>query len=107
MIRVEEQGVSRVAFLWNPNNLSHAAYVEEWRAVAPKLGVEPLFVEMVRSDQLEPALVTMMEKRPDALTVTADPLHLVQVGGIIDIVAKNRLPTIYVLKENVTGCPSS
>jgi ABC-type uncharacterized transport system substrate-binding protein len=38
-------GVSRVAFLWNPNNPSHLAYLEEWQAVAPKLGVEPLLVD--------------------------------------------------------------
>jgi putative ABC transport system substrate-binding protein len=37
-------GVSRVAFLWNPNNASHLAYLEEWRAVAPVLGVKLLFV---------------------------------------------------------------
>src|SRR5262249_57798727 len=53
-------GASRVAFLWNPNNNSHLAYLDEWRAVARKLGVEPLFVEVGRSDQFESAFATMM-----------------------------------------------
>jgi putative ABC transport system substrate-binding protein len=96
-------GVSRVAFLWNPNNGSHLAYLEEWRNAAPILGIEALFVEVGRPDQLEPAFVTMMQKRPDALSVTADPFHMAQVGWIIDFVAKNRLPTIYVVKENVVA----
>src|SRR5262245_65338472 len=43
----------------------------------------------------------MMGRRPHALSVTADPFHVAQVGWIIDFVAKNRLPTIYVVKENV------
>jgi len=29
--------ISRMAFLWNPNNASHAAYIEEWKAVVPAL----------------------------------------------------------------------
>jgi putative ABC transport system substrate-binding protein len=96
-------GVSRVAFLWNPNNASHLAYLEEWRSVAPKLGVEPLLVELSRSDQLETAFAVMMRERPDALSVTADPFHLSQIGWIVDFVAQNRLPAIYVVKENVAA----
>jgi putative tryptophan/tyrosine transport system substrate-binding protein len=96
-------GVSRVAFLWNPNNGSHLAYLEEWRAAAPKLSVEPLLVELSRSDQLETAFATMMRERPDALSVTADPFHLSQIGWIVAFVAKNRLPAIYVVKENVVA----
>jgi putative ABC transport system substrate-binding protein len=94
-------GVSRVAFLWNPNNASHLAYLDEWRDVAPKLGVEPLFVELRSSDQLETVFANMMLERPDAMTITADPFHLSHIGWIIDFVAKNRLPTMYVVKENV------
>jgi putative tryptophan/tyrosine transport system substrate-binding protein len=96
-------GVSRVAFLWNPNNPSHLAYLEEWRAVAPKLGVEPLLVELGRSDQLETAFAAMMRGRPDAFSVTADPFHLSQIGWIVEFMAKNRLPAIYVVKENVVA----
>jgi putative ABC transport system substrate-binding protein len=96
-------GVLRVAFLWNPNNASHLAYLEEWRAVAPKLGIEPLFVEVGRSDQLESAFAAMMRKLPDALSVTADPFHLSHIGWVIDFVAKNRLPAMYVVKDNVVA----
>ena len=95
--------VSRVAFLWNPNNPSHLAYLDEWRAVAPTMGVEPLFVELARPDQLEPAFADMMRKRPDALSMTADPFHLSHVGWIIDFVATNQLPTMYVSKDNAVA----
>jgi putative ABC transport system substrate-binding protein len=96
-------GLLRVALLWNPNNLSHLAYLEEWRLVAPKLGVEPLFVEVGRSDQFESAFAKMMQERPDAMSVTADPFHLLHPEWIIDFVVKNRLPTMYIVRENVAA----
>jgi putative tryptophan/tyrosine transport system substrate-binding protein len=95
--------VSRVAFLWNPNNASHLAYLDEWRAVAPTMGVEPVFVEVGDPSQLEPAFGDMMRKRPDALSITADPFHLSQVGWIIDFAATNRLPAMYVVRENAVA----
>src|SRR5262245_55365282 len=38
--------VVRVAFLWNPNNASHAAYRQELQAAAPALNAKVLFVEV-------------------------------------------------------------
>jgi putative ABC transport system substrate-binding protein len=96
-------GVSRVAFLWNRNNASHLAYLEEWRALAPKLSVELVFVELHSVDQLEPTFAGMMRERADALSITADPFHLSQIGWIIDFAAKHRLPTMYTVKDNVAS----
>jgi putative ABC transport system substrate-binding protein len=95
--------LSRVAFLWNPNNASHRAYLEGWRTVAPSLGIEPEFVEVGRFDQFEPAFRNMMRERCDALSVTADPFHLLHIDWIIDFVSINRLPTIYVVRENAAA----
>jgi putative ABC transport system substrate-binding protein len=96
-------GVSRVAFLWNPNNASHLAYLEEWRAVAPALDVKLLFVEVHSSDQFDSTFAAMMQERPDGFYMTADPFHLSHIGWIIDFLAKNRLPAMYVVKENVVA----
>ena len=96
--------MSRVAFLWNPNNASHRASLESSRAVAPQLGIEPAFVEVGSFDQLEPALyAAMMREHCDALSVTADPFHLSHINWIIDFVANSRLPTIYVARENTAA----
>jgi putative ABC transport system substrate-binding protein len=94
-------GVSRVAFLWNPSNASHLAYLEEWRAVAPVLGLKLLFVEVQNFGQFDSAFAAMMQERPDAFYMTADPFHLSHIGWIIDFMAKNRLPAMYIVKENV------
>src|SRR5262252_5774905 len=47
--------LSRMAFLWNPNNASHVAYLEEWKAIAPALGLNMIFVEVSSSSELESA----------------------------------------------------
>jgi ABC-type uncharacterized transport system substrate-binding protein len=96
-------GISRVAVLWNPNNGSHVAYLEEWQAVGPKLGVTLLFVEVGSSNLFDSAFAAMMRERPDALIMTADPFHLSHIGWIIDFLARNRLPAMYVTRENVAA----
>ena len=95
--------LSRVAFLWNSNNGSHQAYLDEWRALAPKLGLHLIFVDVQRSDQFESAFAAMMQERPDALSVTADAFHMSYVGWIVDFAAKQRLPTMYIARDNVAA----
>ena len=96
-------GAMRVAFLWNPNNLSHLAYLDEWRAVAPVLGINLVLVEVRSSDQFDSAFSAMMQQHPDAFSMTADPFHVSHIGWIIDFMAKNCLPAMYLLKENVSA----
>ena len=93
----------RAAFLWNPNNASHPAYLDEWKAVAPALGVEMLFVAVRSSDEFDTAFAAMMRERPDAFTMTADSLHQLHIGWIIDFLARNRLPGAYQMRENVVA----
>jgi ABC-type uncharacterized transport system substrate-binding protein len=93
--------ISRVAFLWNPKNASHPAYLEEWKSAAPALGVKMLFVAVSSSDEFDSAFAAMMRERPDAYTMSADPLHQLHIGWIIEFLAKNRLPGMYMLRENV------
>jgi putative tryptophan/tyrosine transport system substrate-binding protein len=95
--------VSRVAFLWNPDNPSLAAYLDEWKAAAPALGVEMLFVAVRSSDEFDSAFAAMMRQRPDAFTMTADFLHQLHIGWIIDFLATNRLPGMYQVRENVVA----
>jgi len=101
LLKLAVPTVSRVAFLWNPGNPSHAANLDEWKAAAPALGVEMLFVAVRSSDEFDSAFVAMMRERPDAFTMTADALHQLHIGWIIDFLARNRLPGMYVVREDV------
>jgi putative tryptophan/tyrosine transport system substrate-binding protein len=93
--------VSRIAFLWNPDNDSHITYREELRAAVPALGVQMIFVRAGSSDDLKGALEAMMQDQPDAFTMTGDPFHQLHLPWILDFIAKHRLPAMYQLRENV------
>jgi len=95
--------ISRVAFLWNPNNASHAAYLDEWKAAALALGVRMQFVAVGSSDEFDSTFTAMMRERPDGFTMTADPFHQLHIAWIIDFLAKNRLPGMFQLRENVVA----
>jgi len=103
LLKLAVPTMSRGAFLWNPDNPSHAANLDEWKAAAPALGVEMLFIAVRSSDDFDSAFAEMMRERPDAFTMTADFLHQLHIGWIIDFLARNRLPGMYQVRENVVA----
>jgi putative tryptophan/tyrosine transport system substrate-binding protein len=93
--------VSRLAFLWNPDNGSNVAQVEETRTALPALQLTLISVEVRSVGEFDDAFSIMMRARPDALQMTNDPLHQVHVQRVIDFVGRNRLPSMYLTRENV------
>jgi ABC-type uncharacterized transport system substrate-binding protein len=93
--------VSRVAFLWNPDNASNVLQFEEVQAAAPTLGVTVISVSVSPRIEFETAFAAMMKERPDALAMTAEPFHQIHIAWILDFMAKNRLPAVYQLSETV------
>src|SRR5262249_8797703 len=53
------------------------------------------------SDEFDGAFAAMMRERPDAFAMTADPFHLLHIVWITDFLAKNRLPGMYQVREQV------
>jgi putative ABC transport system substrate-binding protein len=94
---------SRVAFLWNPTNPANVLHFEDIQAGARALGVTLPAVEVSSPNEFASALAAMMRERPDALMMTADPMHQRHVGQIMDFAAKHRLPIISNVKENVVA----
>jgi putative ABC transport system substrate-binding protein len=95
--------VSRVAFLWNPDNASNAPHLKELQVAAPTLGLKLLPVTVRSVDEFDNAFAAMMRERPDALLVTADPLHQFHINRIINFLATNRLPGMFQMRENVVA----
>src|SRR5499433_2966760 len=93
--------VSRVAFLWNPDNASNVLQFREVQAAAPALGVTVISVSVSPHIEFETAFVAMMKERPDAFAMHAEPFHQTHIAWIIDFMAKNRLLAMYQLSENV------
>jgi ABC transporter substrate binding protein len=84
--------VSRVAFLWNPDNASNVLQFEEVQAAARTLGVTVISVSVSPRIEFEIAFAAMMKERPDAFAMTAEPFHQTHIAWIMDFTAKNRLP---------------
>jgi putative ABC transport system substrate-binding protein len=95
--------LSRVAFLWNPDNASHPAQLAELQAAAQLLGMTLLPLPVRGPDEFESGFAAMMSERPDALLMTADPLHQLSIMRIIDFLAGNRIPGMFVAREIVVA----
>jgi putative tryptophan/tyrosine transport system substrate-binding protein len=93
--------VSRVAFLWNPDNASNVAILEDLQVAAPKLDMKLISVPVRRVSDFDSALPAMVEERPDAMLMTNDPFQQLHVSRIIEFLAKHRIPGMFQTRENV------
>jgi putative ABC transport system substrate-binding protein len=95
--------VARVAFLWNPDNDSNLAFLDELIVAVPALGLELTSAPIRNADEFEGTFAAVLQRRPNAALVTGDPLLRRHQNRIIDFVAKNRLPAMYQEKEWVAA----
>jgi putative ABC transport system substrate-binding protein len=91
----------RVAFMWNPDNDSNLAFLEELIIAVPALGLQLISVPMRTSDDLHAVIAAMMRRQPNAFVTTGDLLIRRHIREIIDFMAEHRLPAVYQLTENV------
>src|SRR5262249_21995632 len=94
-------GLTRVAFMWNPDNDSNLAFLEELIIAVPALGLQLISVPMRTSDDFQAAISAMLRRQPNAFVTTGDRLIQRHIREIIDFMAKHRLPAMYQEKENV------
>jgi putative ABC transport system substrate-binding protein len=93
--------VSRVAVIWNPVNPVSSVYVTVLRGAAEKLGVMLQPHAVSDPNQFNGAFATMGAEKAQALIVVVDPLTVRYRSQIVDLAAKNRLPTMYGFREFV------
>ena len=91
----------RVAFLWNPANPSNQVHFDDIQRGAKALGVALQSLEIRSADGFDSAFTAISRERPDALVMTADPLHRLHAGRIIEFAARHRLPAMYQLRDHV------
>jgi putative ABC transport system substrate-binding protein len=87
--------LSRVAVLWNPQDLSSA---QQWKASqlpAQELGLQLYSMEVSSADKYEGAFRAAAKARSDALAVIAGSLEDSSRTRLADLSTKNRLPAIY------------
>jgi putative ABC transport system substrate-binding protein len=95
--------LTRVAFLWNPDNPSQPAQLAQLEAAAQAMGMTLLSVKVHRFDQFESAFSEILREHMQALLMTADPLHEVGSMRIIDFLISKRLPGMFMSREMVAA----
>ena len=97
-------GVSRVAVLWQPGVMGERTEKDMPKAVevaARALWVRPQFVEARGPADVDRAFSDMTRARAGALTVSGSAMFFNERRRLVDLAAKNRLPTVFPLKEYV------
>jgi putative tryptophan/tyrosine transport system substrate-binding protein len=91
--------LSRVGFFWNPVPPGSQVYKNVAESTARKLGITFYAVGVKGRDDFEAAFATLAKARVDGVLVLADPVLYGPRNQIVALAAKNRLPTMYPLRE--------
>ena len=102
LLREVVPGLSRVAFLWNPDIRGAVLDYKETEGAARSLRLELQSVEVSRAADLERAFSAVTNQRAQALVMpAANPVGFANRGQIASFAQKNRLPSMYAQKEYV------
>ncbi len=93
--------VSRLALLWNPNNVSSAAVLDELWRTTPFFGMSLMPLEARTADDFPQVFAAMAANRPDAVLTSNDSVHQMHIAEVIDFLLKNRIPGMFQLRRNV------
>jgi putative tryptophan/tyrosine transport system substrate-binding protein len=93
-------GLSRVSILWEANE-SNSGMFRNIEAAAGALGVEMQSVQVRNAADLGSAYAVLARQSPDALLTLATPLTYSHRRKIAAFAAKNRLPSMFSLREFV------
>jgi len=97
-------GVTRVAVLWQPGGFGERTekdMLKRAEAAARALGVRVQFVEARGPGDFDRAFSEMTRARAGALTVLGNTMLLLEQRRLVDLAAKNRLPTVFPFREYV------
>ena len=103
ILREAIPSVSRVAYLVNPENASSITTLAELKLAAGSAGMTLIGIEVGSGTDFAGAFTAMLQARPDALLVSNDPLHQLNIDWIITFLAQHRLPGMFYAKENVAA----
>jgi putative ABC transport system substrate-binding protein len=96
LLREVVPGLSRVAFLWNPDIRGAVLAYKETQDAARSLRLQLQSVEVSRADDLDRALSELTTGRAEALIVPGlNPVAYANRGRIARFAQRNRLPSMY------------
>lgn len=93
--------LTRVAALANPGNPIGPVFLKRIQAVAPQLGLTILPVEARTPEEIERGFAAMRRERAGAVVISADTFFIEQHHQIAELVARDRLPSMFYHREPV------
>jgi putative tryptophan/tyrosine transport system substrate-binding protein len=101
LLRQTVPQVRRVAVLSNPAGPSQALTIKNIEAAAQSLKLQLVLVEARGPGEFEGAFATMARERVGALFVVTDPAYIPHRARLIELTAKNRLPSMFTQRADV------
>jgi len=86
--------ISRVALLFNPNNLSDALQLAALERAAAPLGIRVFRIGVRKAEDYDSAFAAARAERAEALMILPNPLNIRFRARIVDFATRNRLPTM-------------
>jgi putative tryptophan/tyrosine transport system substrate-binding protein len=99
LIRELVPTISRIALFANMSNAVAPPQWEETKTAARSMGIEAELLDVRSVDDMGRAFETAVARHVDALLVSFDGLFQANTRMIVELVARNRLPAIYVGRE--------
>src|SRR5262249_19824253 len=95
-------GLTRVAFLWNPDVRGAVLDYNQAEGAARSLRLQLHSFEVARAADLDHAFSAIMQQHAQALVVTSpNPVTFSNRGPIVSFALKNRLPSMYANRDYV------
>jgi putative ABC transport system substrate-binding protein len=90
---------ARFAVLVNPSNPQSQSVITDVQAAALAMGQQLEILTATTNRDISPAFSDAVQKRADALLISADPLFTNRPVQLATLAARHAMPTIYALRE--------
>jgi putative ABC transport system substrate-binding protein len=96
--------ISRVAFLYHPEQPAAAGNWDEIEVAAPSLTLRAAKAPVRTADDIERAITALTSEPNGGLFVQAGPVTLLNHELIVALAPRHRLPTVYPFRNGVESC---
>lgn len=103
MLRELVPGARAIAMLVNLKNPTHAGGKPRWQIIADAIGIPIESVSASAESDFEPAVVSLVEKRIDALIVVPDTLFGSYRESLIAVLARHKMPAMFGFRDAVSA----